>query len=139
MSRHGSSRGYGNHQLENAIGGIIGLMIVLMVFLIFLFIKACNLIIRTRLKYPKNKPMRIQSWLVGIFGFCALLTGVAHLQLAFVVFETLALTTFLSLTLTAHVVQTHHNEHFLETDVKLKDRVLKRPWWTPVHNQIDAA
>jgi hypothetical protein len=126
MSRHGYSG-------EDALAGsLIGIAIVVLVFLLYLLIKACNLIFRVLAKYPKNKVL----WLM-LFLFIGL-TILTVLTRGYPVFATLTAFSFLALTATARIVQLYYNEFFIQ-EVPLVTGVLRRPWWQGTNTQLAAA
>jgi len=124
MSRHGY--GSGRNWDVQALGSLLGLMIVLTIIMIFLFIKACNLIFRVMAKHPECTALRVQLGMTVVFALGALVS--ISVQEVASVFASLAMISFLILTANARIVQVYHNQHAID-DVKLTDRVLRRGWW----------
>jgi magnesium-transporting ATPase (P-type) len=127
MSRHHYSDDLGS--AAGAGVAVIGLVILLM--LLYLLVKACNLIIRTIATYPKNKPLWIS---LIVFVVCALLAVITKENPVCIA---LAVCSFLGLVATARIVELYYADLFQE-DAPVVEKVLRKPWWEGTQQQLSA-
>ena len=131
MARRGASDDLVEELGAGLVVGACIIAVVLAVILLWMTIKALELVVRVMLAHPRNKPMWVS---ISIFVFFVLVTLVTQGQDAVV--NALAFLAGASALLTAKAVEMYYNELFqkhLDKDALVKE-VLHEPWW-----QLDAA
>jgi hypothetical protein len=118
-----SRRSYASDDLGSAIGSsYVAIVAVILIIIIYLLVKAVNLIVRVLVTYPKNKAVWIA---LGIFLVSILLTVLTKADPRSVI---LAVVSFLGLVFTARIVELYYSTTFQEQST-LVESVLRKPWW----------
>jgi len=131
--------GYGRNDMGAAIGsGILMITIVAMVILVYLLVKAADLVIRTFAKHPKHKGLWIALAIpVGSFALAGLAAALGSgagggsspgnvIAAGFAVIGGIGL---LGLVITARVVEVRHQDLFAQEKAPLVNNVLRKPWF----------
>jgi hypothetical protein len=105
--------------------------VVLLIVLLYVLVKACNLIIRTIAKYPTNRVLWVS---LILFLVCAVLTVITKGNTLCAVLTALS---FLLLWAIAYIMELYYNDLFQE-QTPLVQSVLRKPWWQGAQQQLAA-
>ncbi len=113
-------------------GGIAILGVVVLIILVYLAVKAINLVCRVLAAHPSNKLVWVLLAAVFLFGVIAIATRGEPIALI------LTLVSMIALLLTCRILDLYY-ANSLQKQGTLVENVLRRKWWEPVSPNVALA
>ncbi len=141
MSRHGYGHGYGYGGLEDVVGGLVGLAIVLAVIAFVLLVRAIVYIVQTFRRYGKvSKGLWRSLWVsCGCVVLSVALALLFQQQVFGQAFSVITYIGFFQLLIVCKIVQTRYSQTVMKEQYSIVADVLRKDWWSSYDDTAIAA